>query len=266
MKKLIKKFTTVALLVLFTFGLTGTANAATSVMWGKTELKVGQIGKITVLGDSKLVKIEKNGSLSTVRTMKKGEEYRVYSYKGQNGGLYGVGGGSFVQISTKVKYETPSKSKLALLKEMKEKQDIINYVNDLSMINGDYDHIVDYMEDMNFWIAEGDMSLVEYQKALNEEVIPYYNTVVRDVKKIKPSGNETREHHELSLTALDIEKKFLVDLGSADWTDTDSLEQITADFEAHQTTFDLLNKKRLQLEAKYKMYVKNSKSNSYKQR
>lgn len=96
-----------------------TASAA-SVMWGKTELKLGQIGKVTILADTVLTKLESDGSLSTVRAMKKGEEYRVYSFKSNHGGLYGVGSGSFVQKSEKVNYETPSKSKLALLKEISE--------------------------------------------------------------------------------------------------------------------------------------------------
>ena len=85
------------------------------VMWGKTELKVGQIGKVTILSNTNLVKLESNGTLTTVRTLKKGEEYRVYSYKSNHGGLYGVGAGSYVQKTTNVKYETPSKRKLALL-------------------------------------------------------------------------------------------------------------------------------------------------------
>lgn len=88
----------------------------TKVMWGKTELKKGQIGKVTILADTRLVKLE-NGSLSTVRNLKKGEEFRVYTYKSEQGGLYGVGGGSFLQKSSKIKYETPSKSKLALLEK-----------------------------------------------------------------------------------------------------------------------------------------------------
>ncbi|MFJ8064710.1 SGNH/GDSL hydrolase family protein [Psychrobacillus sp. NPDC096426] len=87
----------------------------TRVMWGKTELKIGQIGKVTILEDTYLMKIEKDGSLSTIRILKKGEEYRVYSYKGQQNGLYGLGGGSFVQKSDTIRYETPSKAKLALL-------------------------------------------------------------------------------------------------------------------------------------------------------
>ena len=88
---------------------------AVRVMWGKTELKLGQIGKVTILSNTNLVKMESDGSLTTVRPLKKGEEFRVYSYKNNHGGLYGVGGGSYVQKSTKVKYETPSKRKLALL-------------------------------------------------------------------------------------------------------------------------------------------------------
>lgn len=84
-------------------------------MWGKTELKLGQIGKVTILQDTNLVKLASNGSLTIVRTLDKGEEYRVYSYKSNHGGLYGVGGGNFIQKDVKVKYETPSKSKLALL-------------------------------------------------------------------------------------------------------------------------------------------------------
>jgi len=85
------------------------------VMWGKTELKVGQVGKVTVLSNTSLVKLESDESLSKVRTLKKGEEFRVYSYKSNHGGLYGVGGGSYIKKEVKVKYETPSKSKLALL-------------------------------------------------------------------------------------------------------------------------------------------------------
>lgn len=85
------------------------------VMWGKTELKIGQIGKVTILSNTNLVKMDSNGTITTVRTLKKGEEYRVYNYKSNHGGLYGVGGGTYIQKSSSIKYETPSKSKLALL-------------------------------------------------------------------------------------------------------------------------------------------------------
>jgi len=117
MSKLFKVFIMFLLVVGFSSNSFNTASAATKIMWGKTELKLGQIGKVTILANTSLVKLESNGSLSTVRTLKKGEEYRVYSYKSNHGGLYGVGGGSFVQKNSKVKYETPSKSKLALLQK-----------------------------------------------------------------------------------------------------------------------------------------------------
>ncbi|WP_260858123.1 excalibur calcium-binding domain-containing protein [Bacillus sp. FJAT-22090] len=90
-------------------------NAATKVMWGMTELTLGQIGKVTVLADTDLVKFDGSGSLSVVRTLKKGEEYRVYNFKSQHNGLYGVGGGNFVAKNERVLYETPSKNKLAQL-------------------------------------------------------------------------------------------------------------------------------------------------------
>jgi hypothetical protein len=94
--------------------------AATKVMWGKTELKLGQIGKVTILSNTELVSLDAKGSAKVVRKLKAGEEFRVYSYKGNQGGFYGVGGGSFVPKSNKVKYETPSKAKLALLKQQSE--------------------------------------------------------------------------------------------------------------------------------------------------
>lgn len=117
------KSVVVLMLVVGMVSFNGNSASAAKVMWGKTELKLGQIGKVTILSDTNLVKMESDGSLSTVRSMKKGEEYRVYSYKNDHGGLYGVGGGSYVQKSTKIKYETPSKSKLALLQQESAKEE-----------------------------------------------------------------------------------------------------------------------------------------------
>lgn len=111
--------------------------STTKIMWGKTELKIGQIGKITIQSDTDLIKIESNGSMTVVRSLKKGEEYRVYSFESSLGGLYGVGGGSYVQNNEKVKYETPSKSKLALLQQLTTEQSSFNregFVN-VSILN-----------------------------------------------------------------------------------------------------------------------------------
>ena len=89
------------------------ASSPVKIMWGKTELKIGQLGKLTVILDTPLVKLASDGTITTVRTLKKGEEYRVYSYK--SSGLYGVGAGSFVQKNASINYETPSKRKLEIL-------------------------------------------------------------------------------------------------------------------------------------------------------
>lgn len=127
-------------LLLFTTGV-----ASAKVMWGKTELKQGQIGKITILGTTDLVRINTDGSLSVIRNLNKGEEYRVYSYKNDHGGLYGVGGGSFVQKNpSEVKYETPSKSKLAELEKESITFDKVKVMNALES-NGFYkynEHLV----------------------------------------------------------------------------------------------------------------------------
>ncbi|USK57820.1 hypothetical protein LIS82_26735 (plasmid) [Cytobacillus solani] len=84
------------------------------VMWGKTEVKPGQIGKLTIKAPTTLWK-ETNGVLEKSRTLNVGEEYRIYGYKEQDGGIYGVGGGYYVKKdSSKALYETPSKAKLRL--------------------------------------------------------------------------------------------------------------------------------------------------------
>ncbi|USK54730.1 hypothetical protein LIS82_24850 [Cytobacillus solani] len=89
--------------------------ASTKVMWRKMGLRSGQIGKVTILTDTAIWKV-KGGVLSEDRKLKKGQVYRVYRYVDVEDGLYSVGDGDFV-FSGVVKYETPSKAKLALLKK-----------------------------------------------------------------------------------------------------------------------------------------------------
>ena len=117
MRNLLKIVAAAILLVSFTFasGHSASADTPSKIMWGKTELKIGQIGKVTVLQDTPLVQIATDGTLTTIRTLRKGDEYRVYSYKSQNNGLFGVGAGSFVQKNANIKYETPSKRKLEII-------------------------------------------------------------------------------------------------------------------------------------------------------
>ncbi len=85
------------------------------IMWGKTELKKGQIGKITILKPINLW-TEKDGKLVEVRVLNPGEEYRVYGYRDDHEGQYNVGGGMWVtKMPEHIKYETPSTAMLGRL-------------------------------------------------------------------------------------------------------------------------------------------------------
>lgn len=86
------------------------------IMWGKTELKPGQIGKITILKPINLWTDGPDGKLDEVRVLNPGEEYRVYKYRDDHGGQYGVGAGQWItKMPDHIKYETPSKAMLARL-------------------------------------------------------------------------------------------------------------------------------------------------------
>jgi uncharacterized membrane protein len=78
------------------------------IWWGGMELKLGQIGRLTVIKDTPLFKL--NGEKKEfIRNLKAGEFYRIYAFKP---GMLSVGGGFFVGRDSKVKYETPSKNKI----------------------------------------------------------------------------------------------------------------------------------------------------------
>lgn len=97
----------------------GTFPLMNKVIWGKTELWKGQLGKVTVKQTSTLWKRLDNGTLEKVRDLRIGDEFRVYRYINEKSGLYGVGAGMFVERNaTNVLYETPSKRNLRLMKIM----------------------------------------------------------------------------------------------------------------------------------------------------
>ncbi|WP_253701607.1 CAP-associated domain-containing protein [Bacillus sp. FJAT-27445] len=86
-------------------------SASTVVKWDGDELKLGQIGRLTVLSDTPLFNL--NGeSRQFARMLKAGETYRIYAFKP---GMLSVGGGYYVDRDARVKYETPSKVKLGQL-------------------------------------------------------------------------------------------------------------------------------------------------------
>ena len=111
--------------------LFSTSAASAAVMWGKTELKQGQLGKVTIVSDVNASKIV-NNTIQPDKAVKKGEEYRVYSHrKIGDKEFYGVGGGLFIEKTSKIKYETPSKSKLAQLKAEAAKQPSVQEIHSL---------------------------------------------------------------------------------------------------------------------------------------
>ncbi|WP_053368301.1 CAP-associated domain-containing protein [Bacillus sp. FJAT-27245] len=86
-------------------------SSGTIVQWDGDELKLGQIGRLTVLSDTPLYKVA-GDSRQFARMLKAGETYRIYAFKP---GMLSVGGGYYVDRDTRVKYETPSKTKLGQL-------------------------------------------------------------------------------------------------------------------------------------------------------
>ncbi|GGA42835.1 hypothetical protein [Psychrobacillus lasiicapitis] len=126
MKNILKIIAATMMLISLIYASGGSASATSisNVMWGNMELKRGQIGRVTILKETFLMHIGKDPSVDggAVRALKPGEVYRVYSTKTPDGyvPMYAVGGEYYIiQNSTlngvHVKYETPSKAKLALL-------------------------------------------------------------------------------------------------------------------------------------------------------
>ncbi|GAB1810794.1 DUF3298 and DUF4163 domain-containing protein [Priestia megaterium] len=88
--------------------------AEAKVMWGNQELVKGQIGRVTVLKDTSLYNI-KNNKLVAAKKVSKGQVYRVYSYSGKYGGIYGVGKALYAQKSSSIKYERAPSEKIQAL-------------------------------------------------------------------------------------------------------------------------------------------------------
>lgn len=106
------KIIVAGLFTLAIIGFTPTASGA-PVMWGKTELKAGQIGKVTLYAD--VATYNADGSLAKI--LPEGGEYRVYT---SGNAKYGLGGGLYIHMYAALNYETPSKAKLALLNGPKD--------------------------------------------------------------------------------------------------------------------------------------------------
>jgi hypothetical protein len=89
-------------------------DAEAKVMWGNQELVKGQIGRVTILKNTSLYNI-KNNKLVTAKKVSKGQIYRVYSYSGKYGGIYGVSKDLYAQKSSSIKYERAPSDKIQAL-------------------------------------------------------------------------------------------------------------------------------------------------------
>ena len=100
----------------------------TVVRWDSGELKPGQIGRLTIVKDTPLYKLNGDQKANS-RILKKGEVYRIYTFKP---GIIGVGGGFYVDRDARIKYETPSKTKL---EQLACKKQAIEYSNTSVQMN-----------------------------------------------------------------------------------------------------------------------------------
>ncbi|MDD9310154.1 hypothetical protein PUS82_02290 [Cytobacillus firmus] len=87
--------------------------AEAKVFWDGVELKLGQIGRLAVLEETILFKLEGNQRVFE-RNLLPGETYRIYNFKP---GMLGVGGGYYIDRDKRVRYQTPSKAKLSQVKK-----------------------------------------------------------------------------------------------------------------------------------------------------
>jgi hypothetical protein len=111
--RLSKLLVSISLVVSIVLSINFEADAASApigVKWGNSILIQGQIGRVTILKDTDLLKKE-NDKLVIIKRLRKGSIYRVFSFKDQNGGIFGLGGGAFVKKTTSILYENPSKTK-----------------------------------------------------------------------------------------------------------------------------------------------------------
>ncbi|WP_197205006.1 hypothetical protein [Cytobacillus firmus] len=127
-----KLYLAVILLVIpFVFSTVNAEAASAKVWWDGTELKKGQIGRVTMLKTGfSIFKLE-DGKMVPARYVKKGEVFRVYGiYRDDYTTNYALGANLFAYRSShrldgsneyfqkNLFYETPSKPKLELVKQV----------------------------------------------------------------------------------------------------------------------------------------------------
>ncbi|OPX03809.1 hypothetical protein [Geobacillus sp. LEMMY01] len=86
-----------------------------AVQWGQVQWKQGMIGKVVILRDTPLYRL--NGAAwQTAMTAKQGREYRVYSQKRAGGAVYySLGGGLYAKQGDAIQYVPFTKDELLAL-------------------------------------------------------------------------------------------------------------------------------------------------------
>ncbi|MEH7391286.1 hypothetical protein [Bacillus sp. JJ1474] len=189
----LKKIFVLSFLCLFII-MFQTSDASAKVMWGKTELKKGQIGKVTILRETPVVNLDDKGNISSVvKRVNKGDEFRVYSYQNKFGGLYGLGGGLFVQKNeAAVKYETPSKAKLALLEaESKPQQP----EKPKEKVKTDFAKLNEAIETLSIQIDKGIS-----QKEYSTQIEALFQSLEKNSNKLSPVENALAQGRIVDLT------------------------------------------------------------------
>lgn len=144
---------TLAFLLLFSTVITAGAASTTKVMWGKIEVKKGVIGKVEVVKDTTLYKIEKN-KLKPYKIVKKGTESAIYAVKNQFGTIYNMGSNIYYKKSPNIKYYVIPK-------------DIAAKVNPPA-ITPDVSYLAQALPAVKFG-----MTRAEVEKALNQQFITH---------------------------------------------------------------------------------------------
>jgi hypothetical protein len=147
------------------------------IYWDGSELKPGQIGKVIILKDTKLITLDGK----KIKVLKKGSSYRIYNFKGN---LLGVGGGYYIVRDEKITYKTPSKQKLEAVKCANKKTNPYQSIIDKAVKDYKAQNI-DYTRSFQEYTATGDYlnysKVKGFQKSrvkLDENGIPlvlYFN-------------------------------------------------------------------------------------------
>ncbi|WP_027409243.1 DUF3298 and DUF4163 domain-containing protein [Anoxybacteroides tepidamans] len=171
MKKLILGIAACSVLM---FGSFSPHMASATVLWDGKELKKGQIGRVTVLQQTELYRL--NGAeKEIVKKLKPGEVYRVYTFLS---GKLGLGVGQFVDRDGRVKYETPSKEKRQAL--------------GVAIVKQRYKNAIDYPQVSGLMNKSAENQINE---TIQKHVRASYNALVRLKEQEKTDRQRYLEEH-----------------------------------------------------------------------